>query len=79
MILWNYADTDKLYIPFLNQVQGMLKDESVDVELNIGEGMNHVYLIYPLVPESKDVFNQIVNVILNQDWFRQKIIRKSLK
>lgn len=54
-----YSDIRKFY--------GRLNDEGIDVELNIGEGMNHVYPIYPLVPESKDAFNHIVNVILNQD------------
>jgi acetyl esterase/lipase len=44
-----------------------LIDNDVDVELNIGEGMNHVYPVYPLVPESKEAFNHIVDVILNQD------------
>ena len=44
-----------------------LNDEGIDVELNIGEGMNHVYPIYPLVPESKEAFNHIVDVILSQD------------
>ena len=32
-----------------------------------GEGMNHVYPVYPLVPESKEAFKHIVDVILNQD------------
>lgn len=54
-----YSDIRKFY--------ERLNDAGIDVELNIGEGMNHVYPIYPLVPESKDAFNHIVNVILNQD------------
>lgn len=53
-----YADILKFY--------NKLKDDSIDAELNIGEGMNHVYPIYPLVPESKEAFNHIVEVILNQ-------------
>ena len=54
-----YSDMQKFY--------KKLTDSDVDVELNIGEGMNHVYPIYPLVPESKEAFNHIVDVILNQD------------
>lgn len=54
-----YSDMQKFY--------KKLTDNDVDVELNIGEGMNHVYPIYPLVPESKEAFNHIVDVILNQD------------
>ena len=41
-----------------------LKENGIDVELNIGEGMNHVYPVYPLVPESKEAFKHIVDVIL---------------
>ena len=40
-----------------------LEENGVDAELNVGEGMNHVYPIYPLVPESKDAFNHIVDII----------------
>ncbi len=54
-----YSDMQKFY--------KKLTDSDVDVELNIGEGMNHVYPIYPLVPESKEAFNHIIDVILNQD------------
>lgn len=54
-----YSDIRKFY--------ERLNDADIDVELNIGEGMNHVYPIYPLVPESKEAFNHIVNVIMNQD------------
>lgn len=41
-----------------------LEENDVDVELNMGLGMNHVYPIYPLIPESKEAFNHIVNLIL---------------
>ena len=41
-----------------------LKDNDINVELNIGEEMNHVYPVYPLVPESKEAFNHIVERIL---------------
>ena len=54
-----YSDIRKFY--------ERLNDAGIDVELNIGGGMNHVYPIYPLVPESKEAFNHIVNVIMNQD------------
>ena len=41
-----------------------LKDNDIDAELNVGEEMNHVYPVYPLVPESKEAFNHIVERIL---------------
>lgn len=50
-----YADVTEFY--------KKLKDNGVDAELNIGEGMNHVYPIYPFVPESKEAFEHIVEVI----------------
>ena len=54
-----YSDMQKFYKKLI--------DNDIDVELNIGEGMNHVYPIYPLVPESKEAFNHIVDVILYND------------
>ncbi len=54
-----YSDICKFYEKLI--------ENDIDVELNIGEGMNHVYPVYPLVPESKEAFNHIVDVILNQD------------
>lgn len=44
-----------------------LKDNNIDVELNVGEEMNHVYPVYPLVPESKEAFNHIVERILEKN------------
>lgn len=41
-----------------------LKDNGVDVELNIGKEMSHVYPLYPFVPESKEAFNHIVEILL---------------
>ena len=54
-----YQDIQKFYKKLI--------DNGIDAELNVGEGMNHVYPIYPLVPESKEAFNHIVDVILSQD------------
>lgn len=54
-----YSDVIKFY--------NRLKDNDVDVELNVGEGMNHVYPIYPMVPESKEAFNHIVEILKGVD------------
>lgn len=43
-----------------------LKENGVDAELNVGSEMNHVYPIYPLVPESKDALNHIAEIIQNK-------------
>lgn len=53
-----YSDVVKFY--------NKLKDNGVEAELNVGEKMNHVYPIYPGVPESKEAFNHIVDVILGK-------------
>lgn len=50
-----YSDVSKFY--------EKLKENGVEAELNVGEGMNHVYPVYPFVPESKEAFNHIVDVI----------------
>ncbi|WP_407430794.1 alpha/beta hydrolase [Methanobrevibacter sp.] len=52
-----YSDVVKFY--------KKLKDNGIDVELVIGEKMNHVYPLYPLVPESKEAFNKIVEILLD--------------
>lgn len=52
------------YVDIINFYE-KLKENGVDAELNVGEGMTHVYAIYPLVPESKEAFKHIVEVILD--------------
>lgn len=59
-----FVGTHEIFYPDVVNFYDKLKDNNVDVELNIGEGMNHVYAIYPLVPESKEAFKHIVEVIL---------------
>ena len=56
---------EEIYNDVLN-FYNKLEENDVDVELNMGLGMNHVYPIYPLIPESKEAFNHIVNVILDK-------------
>lgn len=51
-----YSDVIKFYEKLI--------DNGVDAELNVGEEMNHVYPVYPLVPESKEAFNHIVEIIM---------------
>ena len=63
-----FVGTHEILYSDITKFHKMLVDEGIDVELNIGEGMNHVYPVYPLVPESKEAFNHIVDVILNKDF-----------
>lgn len=59
-----FVGTHEIFYPDVVKFYNKLKDNGIDAELNIGEGMNHVYAIYPLVPESKEAFNRIVEIIL---------------
>ena len=54
-----------LYLDII-EFYNKLKDNGIDVELNIGEAMSHVYPLYPLVPEAKEAFNHIVDIILEK-------------
>ena len=60
-----FVGTHEILYPEVVKFYNKLKDNGVDVELNVGEGMNHVYPIYPLVPESKEAFEHIVEIILD--------------
>ncbi|WP_407413755.1 alpha/beta hydrolase fold domain-containing protein [Methanobrevibacter sp.] len=50
-----YSDVVKFY--------NKLKDNGIEVELIVGEEMPHVYPLYSGVPEAKEAFNHIVEVI----------------
>ena len=60
-----FVGTHEIFYPDVVKFYGKLKSNGVDAELNIGEEMNHVYVIYPLMPESKEAFNHIVEIILD--------------
>ena len=40
----------------------MLQNEGVKSQIDIGEGMNHVYPIYP-IPEAKEALQEICDII----------------
>ena len=60
-----FVGTHEIFYHDVVKFYNKLKDNGVDVELNVGEGMTHVYAIYPLVPESKEAFKHIVEIILD--------------
>lgn len=61
-----FVGTHEIFYPDVVKFYNKLKDNGIDVELNIGEEMTHVYPIYPLVPESKEAFKHIVEIILEK-------------
>lgn len=62
-----FVGTHEILYADITKFHKKLIDNGVDVELNVGEGMNHVYPVYPLVPESKEAFNHIVDEILDRN------------
>lgn len=59
-----FVGTHEVLYPDIIEFYNKLKDNGIDVELNIGEEMSHVYPLYPLVPEAKEALNHIVEIIL---------------
>ena len=59
-----FVGTHEIFYPDVVKFYNKLIDNGVDAELNVGERMTHVYAIYPLVPESKEAFKHIVEIIL---------------
>ena len=60
-----FVGTHEIFYPDIIKFFNKLNDNGIDVEVNIGEEMTHVYPLYPMVPESKEAFNHIVEVILD--------------
>ena len=60
-----FVGTHEILYPDVVKFYNKLIDNGVEAELNIGEGMTHVYAIYPFVPESNEAFNHIVETILD--------------
>lgn len=61
-----FVGTHEILYPDIINFYNKLKDNDIDAELFVGEGMTHVYPIYPLVPEAKEASNQIVDIILDK-------------
>lgn len=59
-----FVGTHEILYPDIIEFSNKMKDSGIDVELNIAEGMTHDYPVYPMVPESKEAFKHIVEVIL---------------
>lgn len=59
-----FVGTHEILYPDIIEFYNKLKDGGIDAKLFVGEEMTHVYPIYPLVPEAKEAFNQIVEIIL---------------
>ncbi len=58
-----FVGTHEVLYPDIVKFYNKLKDNGIEVELIVGEEMPHVYPLYPGVPEAKEAFNHIVEVI----------------
>ena len=59
-----FVGTREIFYPDVVKFYDMLIAQGSTAELIIGEGMNHVYPLYP-IPEANTAFEQITAVILN--------------
>ena len=59
-----FVGTYEIIYPDVVKFYEKLRKNDVEAELNIGEKMTHVYPVYPLVPESREAFKHIVEIIL---------------
>ena len=60
-----FTGTHEVIYPDIVKFYNKMQDNGVDAELIVGEEMSHVYPLYPMVPEAKDAFNRIVEIILD--------------
>ena len=60
-----FVGTHEIIYPDIVEFYNKLHDNGVDAELIVGEEMSHVYPLYPMVPEAKEAFNQIVEILLD--------------
>ena len=57
-----FVGTREIFYPDVTDFYGMLQKLNVNTELVIGEGLNHVYPLYP-IPEANDAFDQVCEII----------------
>ncbi len=58
-----FVGTNEILYPDCTAMYEKLADAGVDAELIIGEGMNHIYPIYPIVPESLEAASRVFEEI----------------
>ena len=57
-----FVGTREIFYPDVTHFYEMLKAQGVTAELYIGEGMNHVYPLYP-IPEADEAFDRICGIL----------------
>lgn len=59
-----FVGTREIFYPDVTAFYAMLQEQGIASELYVGEGMNHVYPVYP-IPEANDAFEQICAILQN--------------
>lgn len=57
-----FVGTREIFYPDVTKFYSMLQEQGVVSELIVGEGMNHVYPVYP-IPEANEAFEQVCNIV----------------
>ena len=60
-----FVGTREIFYPDVTKFYSMLNEQGVNSEIYIGEGMNHVYPLYP-IPEANEAFKQICDILQKQ-------------
>ena len=58
-----FIGTHEIFYPDVMKFADKLKKSGVEVDLNVGNEMSHVYPLYPMVPEAKDAADKIIRTI----------------
>lgn len=57
-----FVGTREILYPDVTKFYSMLQEQNIACKLYVGEGMNHVYPVYP-IPEAKNVLEQIGEIL----------------
>ena len=61
-----FVGTREIFYPDVTSFYNLLQEQGVASRLYIGEGMNHVYPLYP-IPEAGEAVRQVYQIIRDQD------------
>ena len=57
-----FVGTREIFYPDVTEFYSMLQEQGIPSELYIGEGMNHVYPLYP-IPEATEALEQVCEIL----------------
>ena len=57
-----FVGTREIFYPDVTQFHAMLESAGIDSQFYVGEGMNHVYPLYP-IPEADEAFKRVCDIL----------------